>query len=166
MAKRKALNTWEEIWSAFDKADKSLAMREADIQFALVSGLAKWKADGDYRQMMQLADRIKDMKAKGIRKNALIGWFEEVCGWTYDPKAKTWDANKKKKYEGELEVVVKWWDCSPEPEYKPLDEVKAIEALISKLTKRIQDGVKEGDKVHMTTVTKLREVVEEVKKAA
>lgn len=163
---RAMIKTWDAIFAAFDKADKSLAMREADIQHALVSGLAKWKDDGDYQQMMQLANRIKDMKAKGIRKNALIGWFEEVCGWTYDPKAKTWDANKKKKYDGDTIGVKKWWDCSPEPEYKPLDEVKAIEALVKRLSKRIEDGVKEGDVVHMATVNKLKAIVEEAKSAA
>lgn len=163
---RAMIKTWNAIIAAFDKADKSLAMREADIQHALVSGLAKWKADGDYQPMMQLADRIKDMKSKGIRKNALIGWFEEVCGWTYDPKEKAWDANKKKKYDGDTIGVKKWWDCSPEPDYKAIDEVKAIEALITKLTKRIEAGVQEGDVVHMATVAKLREVVTDIKNAA
>jgi hypothetical protein len=159
-------NTWQSIFEAFDKADKSLALCEADIQWALVRGLVKWKEDGDYKSMMKLADKVPFMKSKGIRKNALIGWFEEVCGWTYDPKAKAWDANKKKKYEGDTIGVKKWWDCSPEPEYKPIDEVKAIEALITKLTKRIEAGVKDGDVVHMDTVTKLREVVSDIKNAA
>ena len=166
MAKRKALNTWEAIFSAFDKADKSLAMREADIQFALVSALEKWKADGNVQNMLVLVNRIPTMQAKGIRKNALIAWTEEVCGFKYDTKSKTFDKNKNNKYDGATIDVVKWWECSPEPEYKPINELQAIEALAKRLTKRIEDGVKEGDVVHMTTVTKLRELAAELKTAA
>ena len=57
----------------------------------------------------------------------------------------------------------KWWDALAEETYTPLDEVKALDALVKRLKKRIADGVKEEDNVHIQVVGDLEKVLEEAK---
>lgn len=163
MANREMLNTWEDINAKFDSVDKSLAMREADLQFVLVCGLTKWKEDGDCRGMIALANKVKTMQAKGIRKNSLVRWFEVTCGFKYDKKEKTFSHGGNKTYSGEPMACKKWWDALAEETYTPLDEVKALETLVKRLKKRIADGVKEEDNVHIQVVGDLEKVLEEAK---
>lgn len=163
MAKREVLNTWEVINAKFDSVDKSLAMREADLQFVLVCGLTKWKEDGDCRGMLALGNKIKTMQAKGIRKNSLVRWFEVTCGFKYDTKTKEFSHGGNKKYNGDPMSAGKWWDALAEETYTPLDEVKALETLVKRLKKRIADGVKEEDNVHIQVIGDLEKVLEEAK---
>ena len=161
--------TAPKIWSeaetttAIEKWEASGKRWQAQGQKILEQGLLAWKKSGNVQPMLKYANMIEKIDVPAMRKNTMRAWFETECKFTYDTETKTFNHGGNTKFTGEVGRVSKWWEVKAEEAYTPIDELKMLDSLVKKLRKRIADGVKDADNVHMFTVSEIERVMAEAR---
>jgi|15BtaG_2_1085339.scaffolds.fasta_scaffold20435_3 hypothetical protein len=107
-----------------------------------------------------LASLLVNKVAGSVRKQALIVWISDhsPLNWNDKEKRFTMPKNKDKRRAyliAEMEAVC-WTEYTKEPEVKPLDIQKRIEAIVKAFDKAKEDG---RDTVNDTNIQAIRSLV-------
>ena len=107
-----------------------------------------------------LASLLVNKVAGSVRKQALIVWISDhsPLNWNAKEKRFTMPKNKDKRRAyliAEMEAVC-WTEYTKEPEVKPLDIQKRIEAIVKAFDKAKEDG---RDTVNDTNIQAIRSLV-------
>lgn len=133
--------------ASISKRGKSL---EKDIHVAAVSCLIHADKHGD----ITLAEKLVQAVPSLARKNALRDWFIAHGKFDYDAKAKQFKFDKASTTLVEEATVTPFWDFKPEKEYIPFDLDKAIDTIIKRASKAIENG----DKLDLDKVEAIRKL--------
>jgi hypothetical protein len=123
--------------AAITKQITSLAGRgkawQEDVQICALNVLGHLDKHGD----ITLVNRLVDAMPAGARVNALRSWFElSTSKVQYNEETKQFDFVKKQDpVDMEGAAAINWYDCKPEPEFRPFDLNAQIQALIKKAQK-------------------------------
>jgi hypothetical protein len=156
--------TEAETTTAISKWEKSGKNWQETGQKILEQALLAWKKSGNVQPMLKHANQIESMDVKAMRKNSMRAWFETECKFVYDTDTKLFNHGGNTKFTGEVSRVGKWYEAKAEEAYTPVDELKMLDNLVKRLKKRIADGPKDQDNVHMDTVSQIEQVMAEARK--
>ena len=138
-------------------ANRGKAWQE-DVQICALNIISHLDKHGD----ITLVNRLIAVMPAGSRVNALRTWFESVSikvEFNEDTKEFTF-VKKMLGSDMTLAADVKWYDCMPEPAFKPLDLNKMIQNLIKKATKALDSDTAEQHTIDMDQLTALKTLVE------
>ena len=98
------------------------------------------------------------------RKNALKSWVEAHAGfvWNTDENQFVYNSKRTKIADDDVRqgIDTPFWDFKPEPEYKPFDLEKVLDAVIDRADKRVKDGVKKSDNIKSDRLKALKTLID------
>lgn len=125
---------------AINAAITSIAKRgkalDKDIHAAAVSTMVHADKHGD----VTLANKLIEALPSTARKNALRYWFIAFGRFTYNTEGKTLGYNHAATTQTAKATQTPFWQFKPEAEYVPFNAVQALESLLKRATKAVDNG--------------------------
>lgn len=133
-----SLTTDAAITAAIEDVHQRGESLQLDIQTLIVAVAVRWATTGDVREPVKHINALlhKNM-LRGMRKNALRAYVELYFGFVFNEETKQLVAGKKSHHELDIKAMgqERWWELTPEPEYKPIADFSAeIDRLIKRAT--------------------------------
>jgi len=142
--------------TAINSAIASIAKRgkslDKDVHIAAVSCLIHADKHGD----VTLATRLVEALPSQARKNPLRDWFLAYGKFGYDQKNKAFTYNADTETLTQEAMETPFWEFKPEAVYVPFDINEALNKIIAKAEKAMNNG----DNVDVTKLEALRKIVE------
>lgn len=102
---------------------------DRDIWVAAVSTMAHHNKHGD----TTLINGLVDAMPKGSRVNALREFITAFGKVTFNEETKAFDHDKAGNFDLDGATATSWVDFKPEPEYKPIDALALVKAMVTKI---------------------------------
>ena len=125
-----------------------------DIWVAAVSAMAHHAKHGDVTIVNQLVEAMP----KGARVNALRDFIMAFGKVKYDEENQIFAHDKAGNFDLDGAQEKSWTEFKPDPDYKPVDAL----ALVTALVKKIKAERKEGDKVTAKQSTAILKLADEL----
>jgi len=140
---------------------------QKDIHVVACSILRVWNTSGDVSKAVSQTNALVEAMPGMSRKNALKSWVEAHAGfvWNTDENQFVYNSKRTKIADDDVRqgIDVPFWDFKPEPEYKPFDLEKLLNAMIDKTDKVVKKGVKKEDNIDTDLLASLKLCVQNSK---
>ena len=160
----KLYNTDEMIHKAIASVLKRGVSLQKDIHVVACSILRVWNTSGDVSKAVSQTNALVEAMPGMSRKNALKSWVEAHAGfvWNTDENQFVYNAKRTKIADDDVRqgIDTPFWDFKPEPEYKPFDLEKVLDAVIDRADKRVKDGVKKSDNIKSDRLKALKTLID------
>jgi len=140
---------------------------QKDIHVVACSILRVWNTSGDVSKAVSQTNALVEAMPGMSRKNALKSWVEAHAGfvWNTDENQFVYNSKRTKIADDDVRqgIDTPFWDFKPEPEYKPFDLEKLLNAMIDKTDKVVKKGVKKEDNIDTDLLASLKLCVQNSK---
>jgi len=140
---------------------------QKDIHVVACSILRVWNTSGDVSKAVSQTNALVEAMPGMSRKNALKAWVEAHAGfvWNTDENQFVYNSKRTKIADDDVRqgIDTPFWDFKPEPEYKPFDLKKLLNAMIDKTDKVVKKGVKKEDNIDTDLLASLKLCVQNSK---